>query len=62
MDDITFAWTITITGILVVFVALVAVAVFVIVFQRIDQPKARRGRWRLARSDGGDCGDGGADT
>jgi hypothetical protein len=40
MDDITFAWTITITGILVVFVALVAVAVFVIVFQRIDQPKA----------------------
>jgi hypothetical protein len=39
MDDITFAWTITVTGILVVFVALVAVSLFVIVFQRIDQPK-----------------------
>lgn len=39
MDDMTFAWTITVTGILVVFVALVAVSVFVMVFQRIDQPK-----------------------
>jgi hypothetical protein len=39
MDDMSFALTITVTGVLVVFVALVAVSVFVIVFQRIDQPK-----------------------
>jgi hypothetical protein len=39
MDDMTFATTITVTGVLVVFVALVAVATFVTLFQRIDQPK-----------------------